>query len=64
MTGVSYLGNKLNWLVKGEEVSVKLWDLPVHAGKAAALEVVLKASGTRIPLTPGIHTHTRMHALY
>ncbi|XP_031420514.1 protein-glucosylgalactosylhydroxylysine glucosidase isoform X2 [Clupea harengus] len=53
VTGVSYLGNKLNWLVKGEEVSVKLWDLPVHAGKAAALEVVLKASGTRIPLTPG-----------
>ncbi|KAG5273766.1 hypothetical protein AALO_G00155250 [Alosa alosa] len=53
VTGVSYLGNKLNWLVKGEEVSVKLWEKPEHAGKACALEVVLKASGTRIPLTPG-----------
>ncbi|XP_041965759.1 protein-glucosylgalactosylhydroxylysine glucosidase isoform X3 [Alosa sapidissima] len=53
VTGVSYLGNKLNWLVKGEEVSVKLWEKTEHAGKACALEVVLKASGTRIPLTPG-----------
>ncbi|XP_063053306.1 protein-glucosylgalactosylhydroxylysine glucosidase [Engraulis encrasicolus] len=53
VTGVSYLGNKLNWLVKGEEVSVKLWPLQGNDVTVMDLEVVLRASGTKIPLTPG-----------
>ncbi|XP_013981556.1 protein-glucosylgalactosylhydroxylysine glucosidase isoform X1 [Salmo salar] len=53
--GVSYLGNKMDWLVRGQEVYIILREGAKHAGntKPCALQVVLKNSGTKIPLIPG-----------
>ncbi|XP_061892002.1 protein-glucosylgalactosylhydroxylysine glucosidase [Entelurus aequoreus] len=53
--GVSYLGNRMDWLFRKHEVCIILREQ--EAGDAFAkrcdLQVVLKASGTKIPLTPG-----------
>ncbi|CDR18423.1 unnamed protein product [Oncorhynchus mykiss] len=53
--GVSYLGNKMDWLVRGQEVYIILREGAKHTGntKPCALQVVLKNSGTKIPLIPG-----------
>ncbi|KAL0968837.1 hypothetical protein UPYG_G00272530 [Umbra pygmaea] len=53
--GVSYLGNKMDWLVRGQEVHIILLEGAKHAGptKPCALQVVLKNSGTKMPLIPG-----------
>ncbi|CAB1322595.1 unnamed protein product [Coregonus sp. 'balchen'] len=53
--GVSYLGNKMDWLVRGQEVYIILREEAKHAGNTepCALQVVLKNSGTKIPLIAG-----------
>lgn len=53
--GVSYLGNKMDWLVRGQEVVIILRKKTSTVGdaKVCALQVILKSSGTRIPLIPG-----------
>ncbi|KAF7659857.1 hypothetical protein LDENG_00292130 [Lucifuga dentata] len=53
--GVSYLGSKMDWLLRGDEVCIILRQQASGAGntKPCDLQVVLKASGTKIPLTPG-----------
>lgn len=53
--GVNYLGSQMDWLLRKDEVCIIVRE---HAGGAGNtkpydLQVVLKASGTRIPLTPG-----------
>ncbi|XP_056138113.1 protein-glucosylgalactosylhydroxylysine glucosidase [Lampris incognitus] len=53
--GISYLGNKMDWLLRTDEVCIILRK---HTGDAestqpCALQVVLKASKTKIPLIPG-----------
>lgn len=49
--GVSYLGNQMDWLVRGQEVCVILRDQ--EDAKPCALQVILNSSGTKIPLIPG-----------
>lgn len=53
--GVNYLGHEMDWLLRREEVCIILREHGVRAGSAKPcdLQVVLKASGTKIPLTPG-----------
>ncbi|KAG9280778.1 protein-glucosylgalactosylhydroxylysine glucosidase isoform X1 [Astyanax mexicanus] len=53
--GVSYLNNKLDWLVQKQEVSVVLRKQAEDSGseKLCPLEIVLKSSGKIIPLVPG-----------
>ncbi|XP_054632544.1 protein-glucosylgalactosylhydroxylysine glucosidase [Dunckerocampus dactyliophorus] len=54
--GVSYLGHQMDWLFREHEVSITLWEQGCgarFAKTACDLQVVLKASGTKIPLTPG-----------
>uniref|UniRef100_UPI003AAA9432 protein-glucosylgalactosylhydroxylysine glucosidase isoform X1 n=2 Tax=Centroberyx gerrardi TaxID=166262 RepID=UPI003AAA9432 len=53
--GVSYLGNKMDWLLRTEEVCIILREQASRAvnAKRCGLQVVLKASGTKIPLIPG-----------
>ncbi|XP_061630614.1 protein-glucosylgalactosylhydroxylysine glucosidase isoform X2 [Phyllopteryx taeniolatus] len=53
--GVSYLGHQLDWLFRKDEVCVILREQEGGAASAKIcdLQVVLKASGTQIPLTPG-----------
>uniref|UniRef100_A0A671S6Y5 Protein-glucosylgalactosylhydroxylysine glucosidase n=1 Tax=Sinocyclocheilus anshuiensis TaxID=1608454 RepID=A0A671S6Y5_9TELE len=52
--GVSYLGNKMDWMVKRGEVSVSVRKPAEESGsqEPSAFEVVLN-TGTTIPLTPG-----------
>ncbi len=47
--GVSYLGNKMDWLIKSAEVSVSVRK---PAEESCALQVVLN-TGTTMPLVPG-----------
>ena len=49
--GVSYLGSKMDWLVRGKEVCIILREQ--EDAKPCALQVILKSSGTKIPLIPG-----------
>ncbi|XP_062318449.1 protein-glucosylgalactosylhydroxylysine glucosidase isoform X1 [Osmerus eperlanus] len=49
--GVSYLGGKMDWLVRGQEVCIILREQ--EDAKPCALQVILKSSGTKIPLIPG-----------
>ncbi|KAJ8332181.1 hypothetical protein SKAU_G00428310 [Synaphobranchus kaupii] len=53
--GVSYLGNKMDWVVREEEVNVCVREESAEVGPAQhyPLQVVLKNSGTIIPLIPG-----------
>ncbi|XP_075996892.1 protein-glucosylgalactosylhydroxylysine glucosidase [Genypterus blacodes] len=53
--GVSYLGRKMDWLLRGEEVCIILREQASGAmnTKPFELQVVLKASGTKIPLITG-----------
>lgn len=55
VSGVDYLGNKLDWVVKRDEVSVCLREeVSEHTiAQRCPLQVVLKNSGTKIPLVPG-----------
>ncbi|XP_029009026.1 protein-glucosylgalactosylhydroxylysine glucosidase [Betta splendens] len=53
--GVNYLGQQMDWLLRKEEICVILRKHRSKSNntKLHDLEVVLKASGTKIPLTPG-----------
>lgn len=51
--GVNYLGRQMDWLLRKDDVCVILREQASSAGKSQDLQVVLKASGTKIPLTPG-----------
>ncbi|XP_068579195.1 protein-glucosylgalactosylhydroxylysine glucosidase [Cebidichthys violaceus] len=53
--GVNYLGSQMDWLLRKDEVCIILREQANSAGntKSCDLQVVLKASGTTIPLTPG-----------
>ncbi|XP_057693026.1 protein-glucosylgalactosylhydroxylysine glucosidase isoform X2 [Corythoichthys intestinalis] len=53
--GVSYLGHQLDWLFQKDEVCVTLREQKNGAASAKVcdLQVILKASGTKLPLTPG-----------
>ncbi|KAM7414708.1 hypothetical protein PAMA_019493 [Pampus argenteus] len=54
--GVNYLGRQMDWLLRKDEVCIIVREHAGSAGNAKPydLQVVLKASGTRIPLTPGM----------
>lgn len=53
--GVNYMGNQLDWLLRTDEVCLILREQESRVGDAKPydLQVVLKASGTKIPLLPG-----------
>ncbi|KAM9854097.1 protein-glucosylgalactosylhydroxylysine glucosidase [Aulostomus maculatus] len=53
--GINYLGSQLDWLLRKDEVCIILRERAGGAGNMIPhdLQVVLKASGTKIPLTPG-----------
>uniref|UniRef100_A0A672GNN8 Protein-glucosylgalactosylhydroxylysine glucosidase n=1 Tax=Salarias fasciatus TaxID=181472 RepID=A0A672GNN8_SALFA len=53
--GVNYLGQQMDWLLRKEEICIILREQPDGVGntKPENLQVVLKTSGTKIPLTPG-----------
>lgn len=53
--GVSYLGHQMDWLLTKDDVCIILREQADSLGntKSCNLQVVLKASGTKIPLTPG-----------
>uniref|UniRef100_A0A8C3A886 Protein-glucosylgalactosylhydroxylysine glucosidase n=1 Tax=Cyclopterus lumpus TaxID=8103 RepID=A0A8C3A886_CYCLU len=53
--GVSYLGHQMDWLLRKDDVCIVLREQADSLGntKSCNLEVVLKASGTKIPLMPG-----------
>lgn len=60
--GVNYLGHQMDWLLRKDDVCIILREQtgrPVNA-KLCDLQVVLKASGTTIPLTPG-NTQAKKH---
>lgn len=61
--GVNYLGHQMDWLLRKEEVCIILREQGLRAGNAKLcdLQVVLTASGTKIPLTPG--NTTLRHAI-
>ncbi|KAM9754785.1 protein-glucosylgalactosylhydroxylysine glucosidase isoform 1-T5 [Menidia menidia] len=52
--GVNYLGRRLDWLLRKDEVCIILKQQEDRAGTTPHnLQVVLKASGIKIPLPPG-----------
>lgn len=53
--GVNYLGSQMDWLLRKDEVCIILRKQSDTAGntKPHNLQVVLKTSGTKFPLTPG-----------
>ena len=51
LRGVSYLGAKMDWLVRAQEVCIILREQ--EDAKPCPLQVILKSSGTKIPLIPG-----------
>ncbi|XP_037538885.1 protein-glucosylgalactosylhydroxylysine glucosidase [Nematolebias whitei] len=53
--GVNYLGSQMDWLLRKEEVCIIVREKGRCAQntKSFKLEVVLKTSGVKIPLTPG-----------
>lgn len=55
LRGINYLGNQMDWLLRKDEVCVILREQDDRAVNANPhkLQVVLKASGAKIPLTPG-----------
>lgn len=52
---MNYLGNQMDWLLRKDEVCVIMREQANSAGntKPCDLQVVLKASGTKIPLIAG-----------
>lgn len=57
--GVNYLGSQMDWLLRKDEVCIVLREKA--STKSCDLQLVLKASGTKIPLTPGeAHTAKNM----
>ncbi|XP_036390438.1 protein-glucosylgalactosylhydroxylysine glucosidase isoform X1 [Megalops cyprinoides] len=50
LQGLSYLGNKMDWLLREQEVCVTLWE---EAEEYCPLQVILNHSGTSFPLKPG-----------
>ena len=64
--GVSYLGSQMDWLLRKDEVCIILREQGQTAGstKPCDLQVVLKASGTKIPLTPGNICVLRTRSIY
>ncbi len=60
--GVSYLGNKMDWLIKSAEVSVSVRKPAEESGnqEPSALQVVLN-TGTTIPLIPGNKSRTAVN---
>ncbi|XP_036962943.1 protein-glucosylgalactosylhydroxylysine glucosidase isoform X1 [Acanthopagrus latus] len=50
--GVNYLGSQMDWLLRKNEVCIIVREQTGRA-KTPDLQVVLKASGTKIPLSPG-----------
>lgn len=53
--GVNYLGSQMDWLLRKEEICVILRAQEDNPNpKPCDLQVVLKASGTKIPLSPGM----------
>ncbi|TSK13471.1 Protein-glucosylgalactosylhydroxylysine glucosidase [Bagarius yarrelli] len=57
LKGIFYLGNKLDWEVKKQEVSVVARKQAKDSSSAESypLEIVLERSGDRIPLNPVVH---------
>ncbi|XP_060770456.1 protein-glucosylgalactosylhydroxylysine glucosidase isoform X1 [Neoarius graeffei] len=55
LKGISYLGNKLDWVCVRQEVSVVVRKQAKDSGnqQPCPLEIVLQSSGDRIPLNPG-----------
>lgn len=55
LKGISYLGNKMDWVVERQEVSVVVWNQAKDSGteQPCPLEIVLQSSGDIIPLGPG-----------
>lgn len=55
LRGINYLGNQMDWLLRKDDVCVILREQDGRAVNANPhkLQVVLKASGAKIPLTPG-----------
>ncbi|XP_019132727.2 protein-glucosylgalactosylhydroxylysine glucosidase isoform X1 [Larimichthys crocea] len=51
--GVNYLGNQMDWLLRRDEICIILREQASSTSKSYDLQVVLKASGTKIPLTAG-----------
>lgn len=53
--GVSYLGHQLDWLFRRDEVCVIMREQEDGAASAKKcdLQVILKATGMKIPLIPG-----------
>lgn len=62
--GVNYLGSQMDWLLRKEEVCIIVREKGRCAQniKSYKLEVVLKASGVKIPLTPGISLVAFIHS--
>uniref|UniRef100_A0A3B3Z7L1 Glycoside hydrolase family 65 central catalytic domain-containing protein n=1 Tax=Periophthalmus magnuspinnatus TaxID=409849 RepID=A0A3B3Z7L1_9GOBI len=55
--GVNYLGNQLDWMLRKEEISIILRGSQCSEDKATKsydLQVILKGSGSKIPLLPGV----------
>ncbi|XP_004069635.1 protein-glucosylgalactosylhydroxylysine glucosidase [Oryzias latipes] len=52
LRGMNYLGSKMDWLLRKEEVCIILREQS-HSDDTFDLQVVLKESGMKIPLTPG-----------
>lgn len=50
--GVNYLGSQMDWLLRKNEVCIIVRE-QTGSAKTSDLQVVLKASGTKIPLSPG-----------
>uniref|UniRef100_A0A3Q2CXS6 Protein-glucosylgalactosylhydroxylysine glucosidase n=1 Tax=Cyprinodon variegatus TaxID=28743 RepID=A0A3Q2CXS6_CYPVA len=55
LRGINYLGNQMDWLLRKDDVCIILRQQTGRAGNAnpRQLQVVLKASGAKIPLTAG-----------
>ncbi|CAL9696966.1 unnamed protein product [Knipowitschia caucasica] len=49
--GVNYLGNQLDWMLRKEEISIILRGS--QCSEKNHLQVILKESGSKFPLTPG-----------
>lgn len=55
LKGISYLGNKLDWVMDRQDVSIVVWKQAKDSGneQPCPLEIELQSSGDRIPLNQG-----------